>query len=191
MSIAWPRLFRHAMVPTLLASVAIGAIVTKICHEGGHALTALACGCTIRQIRIMPGIQIYPSLKRAACRTVAISYTEPAGPRRRGFVAFMGTGSTTLLAYLLLALLGWLRPSGYCRTFLAVMAVLAAWDMYSYSTLPLLGLKRFVVFGGSHAEPVHAMELMGVPRAPFLIALAVSFLVFHSLLVLILLLDRL
>jgi hypothetical protein len=183
-------MFHPATVPTLLASLAVGAIVTKTCHEGGHALAALACGCRIREIRIMPGIQVYPSLKRAACRTVAIAYTEPSGPRRQGFVAFMGTGLTTLLAYLLLALLVWLRPSGYYRTFLAVMAVLAAWDMYSYSTLPLLGLRRFVVFGGSHAEPVHAMELMGIPKAPFLIAVAASFLVFHSLLVLILLLDR-
>jgi hypothetical protein len=190
MSIDWSRMFQPTMVLMLLASVVVGAVVTKSGHEIGHALAALACGSKIREIRVMPGIQLYPSLKKASCRTVVINYTEPPARWQRGLVAFMGTGSTTVLAYLLLALLWWLRPSRYWQAFLAVTAILLAWDMYLYSTLPLLGLRRFIFFGGHHAEPVHAMELMGVPKVLFLTGLILSFVAFHSLLAWILLAEH-
>jgi hypothetical protein len=187
MAVAWSRLFQPSMALVLLASLPIGAIATKIAHESGHALAALACGGSIRQIRVMPGVQVYPSLKRAPCRIVSITYTEPPGRWRQGFVAFMGTGFTTLLAYLLLALLWRLRPSRHARASLALIALLMAWDMVLYAVLPLFGLRRFILFGGDHAEPVQAMELMGVPKACFLVALALSFLLFHGLLTRILL----
>jgi hypothetical protein len=92
----------------------------------------------------------------------------------------MGTGTTTLLAYLLLALLWRLRPSRYVRAALALIALLMVWDMVLYAVLPLFGLRRFIFFGGDHAEPVQGMELMGVSKAWFLAALGVSFLLFHG-----------
>jgi hypothetical protein len=164
----------------LLASVPIGAVFTKIAHESGHALTARACGGTIHYVRLMPGIQVYPSLQRAPCRIVSVRYTDPPGPWRQGLVAFMGTGFTTLLAYLLLALLWRLRLSCHVRAALALIALLLAWDMVLYAVLPLFGLRRFIFFGGDHAEPVQGMLLMGVSKPWFLAGLGLSFLLFHG-----------
>lgn len=176
------RLARISPFFILAASVLAGAIGTKFVHEFGHAITAIGCGATIRRVCIMPGLQLYPVLGKARCRICSVTYSEPEVPWKRGLVAFMGTGATTLTAYLLLILLWRMHLPTWGRLSLAVIAVLLAWDMFLYSTLPLVGIRRFLLFGGQHAEPVHAMELMGVTKTLFLVGLALSFATFHGLL---------
>ena len=53
--------------------------------------------------------------------------------------------------------------------------------MFLYATLPLLGLRRGLIAGGRHAEPVEGVGLMGLPGWLFLIGLSVSFVAFHAL----------
>jgi hypothetical protein len=151
----------------------------KIVHEVGHTLAALACGAHVRDIRIGPGIQIYPRLARAPCRAFTIHYSQPKTVWQRGFVAFMGTGSTTIAAYVLLLLAWRLGLPAWGRLSLAVAALPCAWEMLLYSTLPRLGLRHFVAFGGQHTEPVDGMKLMGVPMAGYALFLALSLVGFH------------
>lgn len=128
----------------LFVSAGVGALICKVVHESGHALTALAFGAKIESVSVD-----FPR----KLGFFAVKYSQPAVKWQRGFATLMGTGSTTILAYML---------------------VLA--------TLPLFGLRRGLFIGGSHAEPVCGAEMMGIPKWVFLCCLVVSFVVFHALL---------
>ena len=156
----------------VLASLVIGALICKVLHESGHALTAAALGGNIQSIHIsFPRKLGFYSMK----------YTEPQKDWQKGLTALMGTGTTTVVAYALALVMLichpplWLRLSGLC------IAWVCACDMLLYATLPLLGLRRFIVAGGRHAEPVCGAEMMGIPAWLFLVGLGVSFFIFHIL----------
>jgi hypothetical protein len=155
-----------------VSSFLVGAAVCKIIHESGHALTAWALGGTIESVRVhlptRPGF-------------VRIEYLLPAGGWRKGLADLMGTGATTIVAYgLVLAVLAH-RSQVWPRFVLLPVSLVCAWDMFLYGTLPLLGLRRFLVFGGRHAEPVSGAGMVGIPKWLFLLMLALSFIVFHYL----------
>jgi len=150
----------------------VGILVCKIVHESGHALTASVLGGRIETVRMS-----FP--RRFGF--FSVSYSEPPGDWRKGLTILMGTGATTIVAYLLVLLaLGWRLPV-WLRMGTLLAASICAYDMFLYATLPLLGLRRGLLFGGRHAEPVEGAELMGIPTGLFLIALSVSFAVFHTL----------
>jgi hypothetical protein len=156
----------------VVSSFLAGAAVCKIIHESGHALTAWAFGGTIESVRVH--LPTKPGFFR-------IEYRLPAGGWRHGLTDLMGTAATTIAAYVLvLAVLGH-RSRLWPRFVLLPVSLVCAWDMFLYGTLPLLGLRRFLVFGGRHAEPVNGAEMMGIPKWLSLLALALSFIAFHYL----------
>ena len=156
----------------LFISIVFGAIVCKVVHESGHALTAFAFGAKIESIHL--------SFPRKFS-FFSIRYSQPDVNWKRGLTDLMGTGSTTLLAYILILIVLMVRCPMWLRIGLTSVSFVCAWDMFLYATLPLLGLKRFVFFGGDHAEPVCGAGMMGIPRWLFLCGLTVSFIMFHTL----------
>lgn len=157
----------------VLASLVVGALVCKVVHESGHALTALALGGRIESVRI--------SLPRSP-GFFRIRYSLSGDDWRRGLTDLMGTGATTILAYVLVLIAVKSRPALWIRLGILSVSFVCAWDMFLYATLPLFGLRRFLILGGRHAEPLCGAELMGIPRWLFLCGLVLSFLVFHGLL---------
>jgi hypothetical protein len=157
----------------VLVSLGIGAFVCKVVHESGHALTARAFGSRIESVHMD-----WP-LKFGFFR---VAYAQPDRPWQRGLSDLMGTGATSILAYVLVVLVLWLRPALWVRTAVLCVAIVCAWDMFLYATLPLFGLRRGLVMGGRHAEPVEGAAMIGIPPWVFLSGLAVGFIVFHTLL---------
>jgi hypothetical protein len=166
----------HVGGPLLLAlaSVIVGGLLCKIVHECGHALTAVVLGGRIESVRISLPLPSRPGFFR-------IRYSLPSSDWRNGLTDLMGTGATTILAYGLVLAVFLTRPPLWLRLAALSAAFVCAWDMFLYATLPLLGLRRFLILGGRHAEPVYGTELIGIPPWLFLSLLAVSFLVFHGL----------
>ncbi|MEN6428930.1 MAG: hypothetical protein ABFE13_26580 [Phycisphaerales bacterium] len=157
---------------SILVGLIVGILVCKVVHESGHALTASVLGGRIEAVRVS-----FPW----RFGFFGIRYAEPGDDWRRGLATLMGTGATTLVAYILvLFLLRWRTPL-WLRLGTLLVAWICAWDMFLYATLPLLGLRRGLVVGGRHAEPVEGAELMGVPAWLFLIGLTASFVAFHAL----------
>jgi hypothetical protein len=161
-----------AMGLLVLISLGGGALVCKVVHESGHALTALACGGRVESVRVGPPRK--PGFFR-------IEYTLSGRDWQKGLTDLMGTGATTILAYTLILLVLYFRPALWLRWAAISVAVVCAWDMFLYATLPLFGLRRFLVLGGRHAEPLYGAELMGVPAWLFLSGLTVSLIAFHGL----------
>jgi hypothetical protein len=161
-----------ALVFLALISLGVGALVCKVVHESGHALTALAFGGKVDSVR-----GSWP--RKPGFFRIQYSLAGPAW--QKGLTDLMGTGATTVFAYALLLLMLQCRPALWLRWVAVPVAAVCAWDMFLYATLPSLGLRRFLVFGGRHAEPVHGAELMGVPPWLFLCGLTLSFLAFHGL----------
>jgi hypothetical protein len=157
-----------------VASLIAGALLCKIVHESGHALTAVILGGKIESVRARLPLPRSPGFFR-------IEYSLSGSPWRKGLAGLMGTGCTTLVAYALLLIAIRYRSLWWPQFALLPVSLVCAWDMFLYGTLPLLGLHRFIVFGGDHAEPVDAAQMLGVPRSLFLSALALSFVAFHSL----------
>ena len=157
----------------LLISIVVGALVCKVVHESGHALTALALGSKIESFSVHVGLKT---------GFIHIMYQGPAVDWQRGLTALMGTSSTTALGYALVLVVLLMRPIWWIRLGTLSIACVCAWDMFLYATLPLFGLRRGLFIGGRHAEPVCGAEMMGIPKWLFLFGLAISFAVFHTLL---------
>jgi hypothetical protein len=166
----------HVGGPLLLAlaSVIVGGLLCKIVHECGHALTAVVLGGRIESVRISLPLPSRPGFFR-------IRYSLPSSDWRNGLTELMGTGATALLACVLVVIAMRYPFSSWPSWVLLPVSLVCAWDMFLYATLPLFGLRRFLVLGGRHAEPVYGAEMMGIPRWVFLSALAMGFIMFHSL----------
>jgi hypothetical protein len=160
------------LVFCVLVSLITGALACKVIHESGHALTAWALGGEIQSVRIG-----FPR----KLGFYHVGYTPPSKDWQKGLTALMGTGATTIVAYALALVVLNSHPSLWLRLSGLAIAWVCAWDMFLYATLPLLGLRRGLVAGGRHAEPVDGAQLMGVPAWLFLIGLTVSFVAFHAL----------
>ena len=157
----------------LLVSIGFGTLICKIVHESGHALTAFAFGAKIESVKLdIPYKFGFFSVK----------YEQPIVKWQKGLTDLMGTGSTTILAYMLVLATLVIRCTLWLRLPVLSVAFVCAWDMFLYATLPLFGLRRGLFIGGRHAEPVCGAEMMGIPRWVFLCCLAVSFVTFHFLL---------
>ena len=160
-------------VCVLLVSAYIGALVCKVVHESGHALTAIAFGSRVESVGVR--FPLKPGFFR-------IAYSLPGEQWQKGLTTLMGTGATTILAYMLVFIMLGCRCPVRFRLAVLLVALVCAWDMFLYSVLPLLGLRRFLLFGGRHAEPVSGAQMIGIPTWLFLCGLAVSFMAFHALL---------
>ena len=156
------------------ASLIVGALLCKIVHECSDVVTAAVLGGRIESVRISLPLPSRPGFLR-------IRYSLPGGDWRNGLTELMGTGTTVLLACALVAIAMRCSFSSWLSRVLLPVSLVCAWDMFLYATLPLLGLRRFLVLGGRHAEPVCGAEMMGIPRWLFLSALVLGFIVFHSL----------
>jgi hypothetical protein len=165
--------FVAATALLVLISLGAGALVCKVVHESGHALTAVALGGKIESVRAC--LPRKPGFFR-------VEYSLSGSDWRKGLTDLMGTGATTLVAYGLILVVLKGRPAPWLRTVVVPVSLVCAWDMFLYATLPLLGLRRGLLLGGRHAEPLCGAEMMGVPRWLFLCGLTVSFIAFHSLL---------
>jgi hypothetical protein len=129
---------------------------------------------------VWPGVQIYPHLGLpyegewgTAIAKTSYAITQDWAAWQDGLVLLMGSGVNLLLAALALGSLWLARPRGWLRTLLIAQALMYE-DILLYVLLPeLLGLRHYVIFGGSKPEPVNGAELLGCPR-PVFVALIVA-----------------
>jgi len=92
----------------------------------------------------------------------------------------MGSGITSVLAYCGLFVAARLRRN-MSRVILAT-SVLYAWDMLLYATMPLIGLRHWIILGGASPEPLEGARMMGFADWAFWLFWTTSFLSFHWLL---------
>ena len=94
----------------------------------------------------------------------------------------MGSGATTIVGYLVLLAIIIFRPTKRKWTALTTMVVVYTGDLPLYAILPRLGLRHFIVIGGTHPEPLAGAVAVGVPEWAFFVFVAVDILLVCSLL---------
>lgn len=152
------RRFVHAASVSLLASLA-----ALFMHEGAHAITAVAFGGAVKQIAVIPGIQLFPQ-----CRIIpwdsslgSVSMTVPGTKRALGCIDLAGSLSTAFTGFLLL-LLSWMISNNHRVSLrLLIAGIIFCSDLLLYSVLPLAGLKHYLFVGGSSPEPLDGFLQLG------------------------------
>jgi hypothetical protein len=152
------------------------AFLAMFLHELGHGLTAQALGGKFDSLYFIPGLQVWPHFGQPFNgqwnHYIAVTFFSyganwGANSWQDGLVAFMGSGTNAILALLALITLLVFHPKSWLR-YPLLAEVLMFLDLTLYSTLPLLGLRYFVLWGGDKAEPLLGAEHMGVPEWFFL-----------------------
>jgi hypothetical protein len=135
-------------------------------HELGHALGAVLVGGSVQEVGVAPGVVLYPELRRVPwtgllgwVRTAGVT-TDPA----RGVVRLSGCAATLLLALVAAGLLSGWRPTSRWIRHALVAGTLLCLDGLTYTFLPLLGLRHWIVLGGHEPEPLVGLDLLGWPR---------------------------
>jgi hypothetical protein len=165
--------------------VAVVALAGLLLHEAGHGLVAMLLGGRITAFQVIPGVQLYPALEwRGPDLNVAwIAFELPGGtPWQFGLIALMGGGTTALLGALAGLALWALRPRGPARDWLLAAAALLPLDLLAYSVFPVFGLRHWIVIGGARPEPAIGAQGMGITPAAYYVGLAVTAVVYYTLL---------
>jgi hypothetical protein len=171
----------RVFVFTLFLATIFGTII----HEAGHCLTAVALGGRIKMIRMIPGIEIYPQVKFVGWDFSTFGGCSTTGVKSqvgKGFGHFMGSGSTLIVAYLLLLASRFIKQKWIC-IMLLLQALIYAWDIISYSVFPLFGLRHWLIIGGLYPEPLRGAITMGCPQAVYFVCLLMHLVVFHIVLI--------
>ena len=177
--------FHRALVIKVFVGVLLLAttcLIGAVAHEAGHVITAAAFGHPLQRVDVIPGIQIYPTIRWTgwSANIAWVAMGTPRVPWQEGLCLLMGSGMTSVLAYCGLFVAARLRRN-LSRVILAA-SVLYAWDMLLYATMPLIGLRHWIVVGGSFAEPFEGARLMGLADWVFWLLWTTDFLLFHWLL---------
>jgi hypothetical protein len=174
-------------IAIVAVSLLLGFTMGGCMHELGHGLTALLLGGQVDDLWVFPGVDLYPQpgfslvdefpFNLGGCTTSGLD-----APWKSNVEALMGSGSTMIVAYLILLIP--VLPKAHWITCVAILfSCILAWDIILYSTLPLIGLRHSVFVGGSKAEPFLAAVALGVPCWLYFLLLISHAVVIHVLLV--------
>ena len=170
-------------LPTVLAFSLVFfplAFVGLIVHELGHGLTAEALGGQLVGLWVFPGVELWPDFGAAydgnfayfglARYLTGLHWTDT----ERGWTTLMGSGSTFIVSVLALSALLTLKPRNRWRRYVLVSLALWYLDLLTYTVLPQLNLRHWIILGGRSAEPVIGAGRLGIGRAPFTIVVVVG-----------------
>lgn len=173
--------------PGLLVLIPCSFFVMVLVHEAGHAFAISVIGRTDAKVLIWPGYELYPDIGEKFTgkwpdKSLAITQVVPSLSRdplagfafspvqqnvdarkEQGVIQLMGTVATTLTALLSLLCMTLFRPLGWVRRIMAALALFHL-DALTYTVFPIFfAAPHFLVMGGSVAEPVAALESLGLP----------------------------
>jgi hypothetical protein len=156
----------------------IVSIIGLVLHEAGHALTAVLCGGDIIDIKFL-NLQVWPAVRWIPWDGLmgGIRYS---GIDRNGLVTLMGSGLTALLGLSASVALLALRSRGCLWRVCLSAAALLPLDIRAYSVFPALGLRHWILFGGSTVEPLEGAMEMGATQTAYYAASAVYALVCYG-----------
>lgn len=147
----------------LLLPLAACMVFGTACHEiVGHGLTGVAFGGSITRVEIL-GARVYPTIEWLGWSGYygQIWVDGISTPRGEHWMSLGGAASTWLVSVIAVCLLWVRRWGGRPRRILAWLGI---WwiDIFTY-LMPTWGLKRSVLWGGTHSEPYEAAVALGVP----------------------------
>lgn len=166
-----------------LPVVAIAAVVQPFVlmlgtavHEGGHVLAAIALGEQLQSIVVLPGLQIYPHFELVEWQywVARVSFSDRFDSQfAAGLVGLSGSIANAVVAYVALAVLYLKDTPTWVRVFLLNVVFVLGLDVVTYTFLPPIGLRHWVLVGGAHSETLAAAYRLGIPLALFVAATAV------------------
>lgn len=160
----------------------VGAIGGMFIHEGGHGLVAWWNGARILEIGVMPGIVVYPSCKWVKWGGWVAYIRHTSLPvSQMGWVSLAGSGSTMLVSYVLVWLMGWRRILPWGRIVMWCVAMIFAWDILGYSIFTQLGGRHFWWIGGTSPEPLNGFRKICSATWLYVVLMVLHALCFHGL----------
>ncbi len=163
-------------LPWFVLSLPVGFLMDLL-HEGGHALWGTLQGGTLTYLQIAV-FQLYPRLALASDFRVGYTVVEGLStPFSRGVFLVGGSVTTHVASWLLVPLLR-RRQLGYrIRVLVWTLGLFGLLDLPFYVFFPQIGLKHWIVVGGSSAEPLLGARLMGLPDPFFYLLTGVAVLI--------------
>ena len=150
------------------------ALIGLFVHELGHGITTELLGGEFTGLYVFPGIEIYPDFGAEYPfrwgQVFGLVTSNPADhwtDWHRGLIALMGAGSTLIISPLALGVLWWKHPQNRIVRYTLICFALFFADIFTYSIMPTLGLRHWVIYGGRYAEPVRGAEMMGISPLVF------------------------
>jgi hypothetical protein len=157
----------HRLLWLILPLLVTHALGTAWHEIVGHGLTGVLCGGRVERVHVL-FVQLWPPLRWTGWEGTygSCSVSELASWQREALTKLAGSFSTFLVAAAATAVLWLVRPGGWRRFVLAWVSI---WwiDMFTY-TLPVIGLRRSVFWGGRYSEPYEAAVELGIPGPLFL-----------------------
>ena len=144
---------------------------------------AMSYGRHIQELRIGPFLKIYPKIEIVYVSNDfgEVLHDPPQTPPEEGLREIAGSGLTAVVAILGITLLRWLPLSSRKRLAFCVANLVLAWDIISYSIFPRIGLRHWIIAGGTDAEPLRGALLLGMTECTYYISLAAYIGIIHWL----------
>lgn len=167
----------------LFVAVAVIAVLNLLIHEFGHCITVDHVGGKCEGVYVPPGMKVwppsgvgdpypYPDKWNNAMGMALYDESAPTA-ETRGFVSFMGSGSTAILSLIALLALWILEPRGWGRNLLMIQSLFFG-DLLFYTILPeWFGLRHFFLVGGDYPEPLEGAVRMGFERGHVIIGVLI------------------
>jgi|GEM_PF-3203392 len=164
--------------------LAICLVIGIIIHECGHIIATWICGGSIKSI-ILFGFQLYPEINLSDWHGIVarVAWDGVKSEWKHGFILFMGAGTTMIAAYMLLLIVSFLRNKQTWKVlFITVLSIGCAWDIITYSLLPIIGIPHRIIIGYYYTEPVEGMILMGIPKTVGVMIVVLHMFIYHFVL---------
>jgi len=157
---------RRGLSSYLILFVPVSFLMCLV-HELGHVLLGLTMGGVLEYIKI-GFLRIYPDLGLEQGFVVGrcvVSGLDTCFDR--GVFLLAGSASTNALSWGTIPVLKRIKQGSDLWTTLNLVYLLGLLDLPLYILLPQLGLRHWVVVGGTRPEPLIGARLIGIPDPLF------------------------
>jgi hypothetical protein len=165
----------------LICAFFMSLIAGSFIHEGAHIVMLQAGGSQLKQIVIMPGIQLYPEIEKVKWSgyVVGVALTESSSQFFSGLSLAMGSTANAIASYLLLVIVFLMRRGWRVKLVFLLSGFVLAWDLIAYSIFPLFGLRHWIFIGGNYAEPIKGASMLGIPLCVSYLVVFVHVIFYH------------
>jgi len=143
----------------------LSLIAGSLIHEGAHIVVQMIGGSQLKEVVVMPGIQLYPrfALVHWSGYVAGVSLTKCSEQYINGLSLMMGSSLNAIASYLLLAIIFRFPINGRKKFVILLTSFILAWDLIGYSIFPLLSLRHWIFIGGNYCEPIAGASMLGIP----------------------------
>ncbi|MEW5692245.1 MAG: hypothetical protein AB1765_02995 [Candidatus Hydrogenedentota bacterium] len=144
-------------IKKIILILCMGPLFGTIIHEAGHLLMIMFTDANIGSITISGKLQIYPEVTIKENMKAGFEiYVYFPDTITKGLVQVSGAFATLLVS--IIGFILYLKK----RRFIYLIFIFYVLDILTYITLPLIGLRRWLLFGPKFSEVIQGFYLLSI-----------------------------